>query len=54
MKGGQWLMLSLLAFTLMVGAFGLLGWWIVGKEESKLDDGDPNNPYYDPKRHDHD
>jgi hypothetical protein len=41
----RWLALGVGALAVGIVLFGLIGWWVIGREEGKLDDGDPNNPY---------
>lgn len=44
-----WLAVGLLGLLLGISGFGLVGWWLIGRAESRLDDGDPNNPYHHDK-----
>lgn len=41
-----WMLVGLLGLVLAIAGFGLIGWWLMGRAESRLDDGDPNNPYH--------
>jgi hypothetical protein len=41
----RWWALGFATLAFAIFIFGMFGWWVMGREEKKLDDGDPNNPY---------